>query len=196
MVKCEKCLRSARIVIARNHADWYVDQHTHGPKIKVLAGRGEDISTAPPDHLPIYTHPSPALCVDDTCVEGVDTDLIVEDTGGGGRKGCPFECLPRDVGVMQRTVGAAPVVATKSAGSANCRPQNRNPHMGPKLPDPNAAQKNVLHGGRDVGVGGVGKVISPKIDGVLEISAEDVLLAAKSLGEFLPTPVLSSNTAV
>ena len=122
-------------------------------------------------------------------------DQIVEDTGGVGRKGCPFECLPSDVGVMQRTAGAVPVVIAKSVCPANRLLQNRKSRMGPKHLDPNVAQKDVRHGGRG-GVGGVGKLILPNSEGVLEISARDVLLSVKSRGEFLPSHVLLSITAM
>ena len=67
-------------------------------------------------------------------------DVIVEDTEGGGRKSCSFECRPSD-------------------------------------------------GGLGIGVGGVGNVMVPKCDGVVEISAEAVPTAAKSIGDFLSTPV-------
>ena len=123
-------------------------------------GRGEDISNALPEHLSISTHPTPDLCGNEMCVEGVDTDQIVEDSGSFGRKGCSFECLPSDVGVMQRTAGAVPVVTAKSVGSAKRPPQNRESCMGAKHLGPNVAQKVVRHGGRG-GVGCVGKVILP-----------------------------------
>ena len=58
--------------------------------------------------------------VDDTCV---DMDLIVEDTEGGRRKSCSFECWLSD-------------------------------------------------GVQEIGEGGVGNVMAPRCDGVVQISAE------------------------
>ena len=51
-------LRNAKDCLARKYARWFVGQHTHGLEIKLRAGCGEDISTAPLDHHPIFTHPS------------------------------------------------------------------------------------------------------------------------------------------
>ena len=133
-------LRNARQTVARKYARWFVGQNTHVPQIKLLAGCGDDISTAPLDHHPIFTHPPAHAQVDDMCVEAVDMDLIVKDTEGGGRKSCSFECWPSD-------------------------------------------------GGREIGEGGVGNVMAPRCDGVVENSAEVVPTVAKYIGDFLSTPV-------
>ena len=79
-------LRDARRNVASKYARWFVDQHTHVPKIELLAGCGVDISTAPRDHLPIFIHPPTVAHDDDMCVEDLDDDMFVEDLDKDLRK--------------------------------------------------------------------------------------------------------------
>ena len=103
---------------------------------------------------------------------------------------CLSGCPPTDGAVLESTEESVPVEAGKTVGSVDCCSQNRNQYKVLIHPDHNVAQKDALHGGREVGVGGV-DVMQPRCERATEISAENVPSAPKSIGDFITTVFIS-----